>query len=64
MSLNHIGCFAILSQPDRWDEYLEEDLHVVLAAVEAEPHLYLTSGEACRHVEALQSYLGLNDCDE
>jgi hypothetical protein len=64
MSLNHIGCFAILSQPERWDEYDDADLHVVLEAVAAEPHLYLTSGQTCRHVEALQAYLGLDEGDE
>jgi len=64
MSLILVGCFAILSQPERWDEYDDADLHVVLEAVAAEPHLYLTSGQTCRHVEALQAYLGLTEDDE
>lgn len=64
MSLNHIGCFAILSQPERWDEYDDADLHVVLEAVAEEPHLYLTSGQICRQVESLQAYLGLLEGNE
>ena len=45
-------------------EFNTSEFDQIRDAIEAEPHLYLTSGEACRHVEALQSYLGLNDCDE
>jgi orotidine-5'-phosphate decarboxylase len=44
--------------------YDDADLHVVLEAVAAEPHLYLTSGQTCRNVEALQAYLGLDEGDE
>ena len=56
--MSHGNDFRLLYTPEQWDNIDSEVLNDAVHLIQSQPHLFLTTGTACRNFESLLHHIG------